>query len=169
MDRRGASHTAVGIQAMERAHKFIPGYLERVTKSGVRPVGVERAFTLKVGPHVVHGRIDRIDSHPAGGHQLVDYKSGRKPQRETDAGRLVLVTYIEGAKAAWAIEPRAAVLEYILDGGYTPVHPDGHERAEAMERIRDVADGISAGEFAANPGWACRTCDFNLICPAQDR
>ena len=169
MDRRGASHTAVGIQAMQRARKFIPGYVERVIKSGVRPVGVERAFTLKVGPHVIHGRIDRIDSHPAGGHQLVDYKSGRKPLRETDAGHLVLVTYIEGAKAAWAIEPRGAVLEYILDGGYTPVHPDGQERAEAMERIRDVADGISAGEFDANPGWACRTCDFNLICPAQDR
>ena len=169
MDRRGASRTAVGIQAMERARKFIPGYVERVIKSGVRPVGVERAFTLKVGPHVIHGRIDRIDSHPAGGHQLVDYKSGRKPMRETDAGHLVLVTYIEGAKAAWAIEPRGAVLEYILDGGYTPVHPDGQERAEAMERIRDVADGISAGEFDANPGWACRTCDFNLICPAQDR
>jgi len=61
------------------------------------------------------------------------------------------------------------VLEYILDGGYTPVHPDGQDRAEAMERIRDVADSISAGEFEANPGWACRTCDFNLICPAQDR
>jgi hypothetical protein len=38
-----------------------------------------------------------------------------------------------------------------------------------MEHIRDVADGISAGAFVPNPGWACRTCDFSLICPAQDR
>ena len=56
-----------------------------------------------------------------------------------------------------------------LDGASTPVHPDGHERAEAMEQVRDVADAISAGDFPAKPGWACRTCDFNLICPAQDR
>ncbi|MGB1712688.1 MAG: PD-(D/E)XK nuclease family protein [Miltoncostaeaceae bacterium] len=32
-----------------------------------------------------------------------------------------------------------------------------------------MADAISAGRFDAAPGWACRTCDFNMICPAQDR
>ena len=169
MKRRGAAGTAVGMQAMERVREHVPKYLDRVRKSGVRPVGVERAFSLKVGPHVIHGRIDRIDSHPQGGHQLVDYKSGRAPFRETDSGRLVLVTYIEGARDAWGIEPRGAVLEYVLDGEMRNVHPDGQERAEAMEMVRDVADAISAGEFEPTPGWACRTCDFNMICPAQDR
>ncbi len=169
MKRRGAADTAVGMQAMERVREHVPKYLDRVRKSGVRPVGVERAFSLKVGPHVIHGRIDRIDSHPQGGHQLVDYKSGRAPFRETDSGRLVLVTYIEGARDAWGIEPRGAVLEYVLDGEMRNVHPDGQERAEAMEMVRDVADAISAGEFEPTPGWACRTCDFNMICPAQDR
>ncbi len=169
MKRRGAADTAVGRQAMGRVREHIPGYLDRVRKSGVRPVGVERAFSLKVGPHVIHGRIDRIDSHPQGGHQLVDYKSGRAPFRETESGRLVLITYIEGARDAWAIEPRAAVLEYVLDGEMRTVHPEGQERAEAMERVRDVADSISAGKFDPTPGWACRTCDFNMICPAQDR
>ena len=169
MKRRGAADTAVGRQAMGRVREHIPSYLDRVRKSGVRPVGVERAFSLKVGPHVIHGRIDRIDSHPQGGHQLVDYKSGRAPFRETESGRLVLITYIEGARDAWAIEPRAAVLEYVLDGEMRTVHPEGQERAEAMERVRDVADSISAGKFDPTPGWACRTCDFNMICPAQDR
>ncbi len=169
MKSRGAADTAVGQQALDRVRRHIPGYLERVRKAGVRPVGVERAFSLKVGPHVIHGRIDRIDAHPQGGHQLVDYKSGRAPFRETEAGRLVLITYIEGARDAWGIEPRGAVLEYVLDGEMRPVNPDGRERAEAMDLVRQVADGISAGEFDARPGWACRTCDFNMICPAQDR
>ena len=169
MARRGAAGTAVGRQAMERVREHVPGYLDRVRKAGVRPVGVERAFSLKVGPHVIRGRIDRIDSHPQGGHQLVDYKSGRAPMSESESGRLVLITYIEGARDAWAIEPRGAVLEYVLDGEMRSVHPDGQERAEAMERVREVADAISAGAFEARPGWACRTCDFNLICPAQDR
>ncbi|MGB1526599.1 MAG: RecB family exonuclease, partial [Miltoncostaeaceae bacterium] len=169
MKGRGAAETAVGRQALDRVREHIPRYLDRVRKSGVRPVGVERAFSLGVGPHVIHGRIDRIDSHPQGGHQLVDYKSGRAPARETEAGRLVLITYIEGARDAWGIEPRGATLEYVLDGEVRNVHPDGVERAEAMERVRDVADAISAGRFDAAPGWACRTCDFNMICPAQDR
>jgi DNA helicase-2/ATP-dependent DNA helicase PcrA len=169
MKGRGAADTAVGRQALDRVREHIPRYLERVRKSGVRPVGVERAFSLGVGPHIIHGRIDRIDAHPQGGHQLVDYKSGRAPARETEAGRLVLITYIEGARDAWGIEPRGATLEYVLDGEVRNVHPDGVERAEAMERVRDVADSISAGRFDPAPGWACRTCDFNMICPAQDR
>ncbi len=169
MARRGAAGTAVGQQAMDRVRQHIPVYLDRVGKSGVRPVGVERGFRLKVGPHVVNGRIDRIDSHPQGGHQLVDYKSGRAPFRESESGRLVLITYIEAARDAWGIEPRGAVLEYVLDGEMRSVHPDGRERAEAMQVVREVADAISEGEFEPRPGWACRTCDFNMMCPAQDR
>ncbi len=169
MQRRGAAGTAVGQQAMDRAREHIPKYIEKVGTSGVRTVGVERAFTLRVGPHSIHGRIDRIDAHPAGGHQLVDYKSGRMPFRETEAGTLVLNMYVEGAREAWAIDPRAAVLEYVLDGDTRPVHPEPHERPAALDRIREVADSISAGHFGPTPGWTCRTCDFNLICPAQDR
>ena len=44
-----------------------------------RPVAVERPFTLQIGPHRVHGRIDRVDRLPQGGFGLVDYKTGAPP------------------------------------------------------------------------------------------
>ena len=49
------------------------------------------------------------------------------------------------------------------------IDPELRRSVTELEMVRDVADSISAGEFEATPGWACRTCDFNMICPAQDR
>jgi hypothetical protein len=57
----------------------------------------------------------------------------------------------------------------VLDGATRGVHPDAGSDAEAVEAVREAAEGISAERFEPRPSWACRTCDFALLCPAQDR
>jgi len=119
----------------------------------------------------VHGRVDRIDAHPAGGHQLIDYKTGRPPGPggRDGSGDLVLRLYMLGAREAWGIEPRGATLVHVLDGDTRGVHPEASDDAMVVEAVRDAAEGIAAGDFPARPSWACRSCDFALICPALDR
>ena len=171
LKREGVDRTAEGRQALGRARESLPDYHERLVRSRTRPVAVERAFTLTVGPHRVHGRIDRIDAHPAGGHQLVDYKTGKPPTAGArgDGDDLVLRIYMLGAREAWGIEPRGATLVHILDGDTRGVHPDAADDAGVVEAVRDAAEGIAAGAFAPRTSWACRTCDFARICPTQDR
>ena len=171
LKREGVAETAEGRQAMARAREALPAYHERLVRTGTRPVAVERDFTLTVGPHRVHGRVDRIDAHPAGGHQLVDYKTGKPPAGSGGGGGddLVLRLYMLGAREAWRIEPRGATLVHILDGDTRGVHPEARDDAMVVEEVREAADGIAAGRFEPRPSWACRTCDFALICPAQDR
>jgi ATP-dependent DNA helicase UvrD/PcrA len=168
--RLGVADTAEGRQAMDRAREWLPRYHERTVARGTRPVAVERAFTLRLGPHRLHGRVDRVDRRRDGGHQLVDYKTGRPP---ADAGRgaedLVLTIYLAGARDAWGVDPEGATLEYVLDGDMRQVQPDPAEAADALEEVRRIAEGIGAGRFAPRPGWACRSCDYALLCPAQDR
>jgi DNA helicase-2/ATP-dependent DNA helicase PcrA len=169
--REGVAETAEGRQALARGREALPPYHERLVRSGTRPVAVEREFTLAVGPHRVHGRIDRVDAHPAGGHQIVDYKTGKPPgpggRGEDDD--LVLRLYLQGAREAWGVEPRGATLVHVLDGDARGVHPDAAADAAAIEAVREAAEGISAGRFEPRPSWACRTCDFALLCPALDR
>jgi hypothetical protein len=58
---------------------------------------------------------------------------------------------------------------HILDGDTRGVHPDAQDDAGVVEAVREAADGIAGGRFAPRTSWACRTCDFARICPAQDR
>jgi DNA helicase II / ATP-dependent DNA helicase PcrA len=169
--REGVGDTAEGRQALARAREALPAYHERLVRSRARPVAVEREFTLTVGPHRVHGRVDRVDAHPAGGHQIVDYKTGRPPGPggHGDDDDLVLRLYLLGAREAWGIEPRGATLVHVLDGDSRGVHPEAADDSAAVDAVRDAADGIAAGRFEPRPSWACRTCDFALLCPALDR
>ena len=170
LKREGVAGPAEARQAMVRAREALPAYHDRLVRTRTRPVAVERDFTLTVGPHRVHGRIDRIDAHPAGGHQLVDYKTGKPPAGGGGGGDdLVLRLYMLGAREAWRIEPRGATLVHILDGDTRGVHPEASDDAMVVGEVRDAAEGIAAGRFAPRPSWACRSCDFALICPALDR
>lgn len=156
--------------ALALARERFPGLVARTRSSGVTPVAVERPFTLHVGPHRVHGRIDRVDRLPHGGFGLVDYKTGAPPSGGADdEGRLVMRLYLAGAREAWQVEPRVATLEYILEGENRRENPDGSEIAAAVELAHATLDEIAAGRFAPQPSWACRTCDYRLLCPAMDR
>jgi len=156
--------------ALALAGERFPELVERTRRSGVTPVAVERPFTLQIGPHRVHGRIDRVDRLPQGGFGLVDYKTGAPPSRgDNEEGRMVMRLYLAGAREAWQVEPRVATLEYILEGENRRENPDGSEIAAAVDLAHATLDDIAAGRFAPRPSWACRTCDYRLLCPAMDR
>ena len=42
----------------------------------------ERQFTFKLGPHLLRGRVDRVDRLPGGEYELIDYKTGRPKTRD---------------------------------------------------------------------------------------
>jgi DNA helicase-2/ATP-dependent DNA helicase PcrA len=162
--------TAQGRHAMALAEQRFPELVARTRSSKVVPVAVERPFTLQLGPHRLHGRIDRVDRLPQGGFGLVDYKTGSPPAgRAADEGRMVMRLYLAGVREAWQIEPQVATLEYILEGENRRENPDGHEIAAAIDVARATLDDIAAERFPAEPSWACRTCDYRLLCPAMDR
>jgi len=125
---------------------------------------------MPVGAHTVRGRVDRIDRHPSGGFQLVDYKTG-SPPRGAGVGdeSMVLALYIAAATEGRQVKVQGARLEFVLDGDARQFDPDPAELAESIEEVRSLADGISLERFDPTPGWHCRSCEFALLCPAQDR
>jgi len=170
LSRARIADTPQARHALALAGERFPELVERTRRSGVTPVAVERPFTLHIGPHRVHGRIDRVDRLPHGGFGLVDYKTGTPPSGSADEdGRMVMRLYLAGAREAWQIEPRVAALEYILEGENRRENPDGTEIAAAVDLAHATLDEIAAGRFAPQPSWACRTCDYRLLCPAMDR
>src|SRR5215218_7561303 len=64
-------------QFRERAVAALERYWQRDRDSDSEAVWFERSFAFRIGPHLLRGRVDRVDRHPDGSHELIDYKTGR--------------------------------------------------------------------------------------------
>ncbi len=168
LERTGVTRCPEGRQALRRAHEELPAYHERQGARGERPVAVEWDFTLTLGPHRVRGRIDRIDRYPDG-YQLVDYKTGAPPRGTDGLDTLPIRLYAAGLLEARDTVARGGALHYVLDGEARPVECDPPMVEGARAEAAELADRIAVGDDEPTPGWHCRSCDFALLCPAQDR
>lgn len=138
-----------------------------------RPLAVERAFDVEVGPHRLRGQIDRVDRADDGaGVRVIDYKTGKREPRPSDvAGDLQLAVYHLAAtrdpELAALGPPTQLQLRYLrsmhrLD---QPVTEDHAARTEA--RVLAVAERILAEDFEPSVAANCRNCSYHRLCPLQ--
>ena len=129
----------------------------------------ERAFAFKLGPHLLRGRVDRVDRLPGGEYELIDYKTGRPKSAAQLADDVQLSLYAVGAREAWSLEASRQAYYYLLDDEKVSVGED--DRSEWIcEVAYEVADGILSQGFEPTPSFAaCSACDYRLVCPAAER
>ncbi len=157
-------------QLRAKATAALIRYHERALSDAGRPVWFERQFSFRLGPHLVRGRVDRVDRLPSGEHELIDYKTGRPKSAEQLATDVQLSLYAIAAREAWGLEETVGAYHYLLDDEKVAV-PGDEERADWIRNIATgVAEGIMAQEFEPTPSpAACGFCDYRLVCPATER
>lgn len=157
-------------QFRERAVAALRRYWELEDERPSEPVAFERSFAFKLGPHLLRGRVDRVDRHPDGRHELIDYKTG-KPKTALELREDVqLSLYQMGARAAWGLETSAQSYYYVLDGEKVPVEHSEEELDRVRQAVTEVAGGISRQEFEPTPSYEiCSFCDYRIICPAAEK
>ncbi len=157
-------------QLHQKAVTALTRYHDRARSDEARPVWFERQFSFKLGPHLVRGRVDRVDQLPSGEYELIDYKTGRPKSAEQLAGDVQLSLYALAAREAWGLEANRGAYYYLLDDEKVAISGDS-ERAEWIRGVAiDVAEGIKAQEFEPTPSpRACKLCDYRLVCPAAER
>ena len=128
-----------------------------------RPVWFERQFTFKLGPHLLRGRVDRVDRLPSGEYELIDYKTGRPKTAEQLADDVQLSLYAVGAREAWGLEASRQAYYYVLDDEKVAVPGDEGDRAEWICAVanevaeRDHRPGVRADAVAAAPARSATT------------
>src|SRR5207248_1598821 len=60
-----------------KAEHALRRYHARFQTEDGEPMWFEKSFNFKIGPHVLRGRVDRVDKLPDGRYELIDYKTGR--------------------------------------------------------------------------------------------
>jgi DNA helicase-2/ATP-dependent DNA helicase PcrA len=132
-------------------------------------VAQEKGFELPLENNVIiNGRIDQINSLGGNEVEIVDYKTG-KARNAADARKdLQLSIYAIAAKEILELNPVRLVFHYLQTNQTQATTRTPKQLDEAQKIIQEAAADIRAGEFSPRPGYACRTCAYEPICPAHE-
>jgi DNA helicase-2/ATP-dependent DNA helicase PcrA len=157
-------------QFRERAVDALARYWRLDQASDSRPVWFERSFAFRLGSHLLRGRVDRVDRHPDGSYELIDYKTGKAKSARELREDVQLSLYQMGARESWRLETAAQSYFYVLTGEKVPVEHSAEELERVRATIAEIAGGILKQEFEPTPSAeVCRFCDYRIICPAAEK
>ena len=157
-------------QLRGKAAAALTRYHTRFQSEEAEPMWFERAFSFKLGPHLLRGRVDRVDRLPGGEYELIDYKTGRPKTPTQLVDDVQLSLYAVGAREAWSLDASHQAYYYVLDDQKVTVPPDRRDRLDWIQEVAvEVADGILSQGFEPTPSFAaCSVCDYRLVCPAAE-
>ena len=157
-------------QFRAKATSALVRYHDRFAEEDGEPVWFERAFQFRLGPHLLRGRVDRVDRLPDGGYELIDYKTGRPKTAAQLREDIQLSLYAVGARESWELEAASQSYYYVLDDEKVPVERSDEDRDWITDTVMTVAEGIQSQGFEPTPSWtACSMCDYRIACPAAER
>ncbi len=141
-------------------------YYDRLERERPHPIAVEEHLEARWDGIPIHGYIDRIDRGPAGGLEIVDYKTSRELSAADalDSDQLSLYQVLVESNYT---EPVEGLTLFHLRS-LTPHRVPPRDRASLVtlyDRLGQVSDGIRAEAFEPTPGRQCSRCDFRAICP----
>jgi DNA helicase-2/ATP-dependent DNA helicase PcrA len=153
-----------------KAEAALRRYHERFQVEEGEPMWFEKSFNFKIGPHVLRGRVDRVDRLPDGRYELIDYKTGRPKSPAQLRDDVQLALYAVASSEAWGLEASRQSYLYVLDDRKVPLPDDAGDAEWISETVLEVADGILGQGFEPTPSYAaCSICDYRIACPAAER
>jgi DNA helicase-2/ATP-dependent DNA helicase PcrA len=182
-----------------KARAALERYHTRLHGQDSQPVWFERQFSLRIGPHHLRGRVDRVDrlagSHTQGGHgeatgggsepasagadlalgdggeryELIDYKTSRPRTAEQLRDDVQLSLYALAARESWQVEAASRAYYYVLDDLVVRL-PGETDEERVIATVMEAGEGIMGQRFEPTPSRAaCSICDFRIVCPAAER
>jgi DNA helicase-2/ATP-dependent DNA helicase PcrA len=133
-------------------------------------IALEKTFELPMDNNVVlTGRMDQVNRIGPGEEEIIDYKTG-KPRDEAKAKKEIqLSVYALAAREVFDWNPARLTLHFLQSNKPVSATRDEKQLKKVRAEIQEAAADIRAGEFPAKPGFPCRFCDYESICPAREQ
>lgn len=144
-------------------------FVDRHRATATLPIAAEAHFALDLGDVILEGRIDQINPLPDQSVELVDYKTGRPPSQKDADKSLQLSIYALAARSQMQLNPTRLTFYSLMNNEPVRTVRTTKDLESIQAEIRDVAAQIRGQHFPPKPGFACKHCDYELICPAHER
>lgn len=153
------------------------GFVEKHNALAIDParVQMEKGFEMELDGIVLEGRIDQIEeiaNHGGASRapevDLLDYKTGRARTVKDAEKSLQLSVYALAAKSVLGLRPARVTLYNLTTNEAVSAARTPQDLEEAVEKIYKAAADILARRFPAAPGFICRWCHYQPICPAHE-
>jgi DNA helicase-2/ATP-dependent DNA helicase PcrA len=133
-------------------------------------IAQERVFDLPMENNVVlTGRIDQVNRLGPGHEEIVDYKTGKPCTEEKAKKDVQLSVYALASREVFDWNPTKLTLHFLQTNHPLSSTRDDKQLKKLRSEIQEAAADIRAGDFPAKPGFACRYCDYESVCPAREQ
>lgn len=158
------------LQAQAEGKSLIARYVENVVSG---PITAETKFTekmlrLNMGEFALIGRMDRVDEHPDGSLEIIDYKSGRMTvEPEEVASDIAMSCYQLILHGHYPDQPILATIIAIRSGARASHALTEIERDELRELLLNLGTEILHRDWEnhePHPKALCHRCDFLPLC-----
>lgn len=157
-------------QMQQQGKDMLTTFYETYHQKELNVQDLEKLFKIKIADEIyLSGKIDRVDQKGEG-IEIIDYKTGRKPDDKELQKSLQLAIYARAAsdKALYnkPLEQITLTFYYLQTNEKFSIQRTS-EDIEAVEgTIINTVNEIKKGEFPAQVGIWCDYCPFKMICEA---
>lgn len=154
----------------EAGIKIMEDYYDTFYSEDERPYMLEEGFTVHIGETTFSGKIDRMDlvnvtDDGVKEVEILDYKTGKVKKPADIKKDLQLPLYAAFAEEKLGVKVVGAKYVFVEHCEVVDVDVSEKRREKAKELIPGFIENIEARNFTATPGFNCRFCDYNSVCP----
>ena len=155
----------------EEGKKMLVNFYKKFHSFDLKIIVLEKLFKIKITKDIyLTGKIDRIDSLNKNEIEIIDYKTGKKPNERELSKSLQLTIYALAVNDKNLFNKKLENINLTFYYLQTPekisLKRNEEDLIKTKEEIIKMVEEIRKNEFSANPGKHCDFCPFKIICEA---
>ncbi len=126
-------------------------------------VFLEKKFNLSLGQYKLTGTIDRVDRLADGTHEIIDYKSGKKPKAFGYANKRQLLLYQAALEETFGLKVSKLTFQYLKDNEIVSFVAKPGELEKVKQDMLELIEEIRKGIFKRPPHNDCTYCSHGPV------
>lgn len=167
----GYSSKRYEAKMQKEGEKILKEFYDKYHQDVAKIIDLEKWFKIKIADNVfISGKIDRVDQAGLNGVEIIDYKTGKKPDERELKKSMQMRIYALAANDRGLYNKKIdniTLTFYFLAANDKYTQKVTHEALkEVATEIVDVAAKINQAKFDAHVGPWCGFCPFRINCEA---